>query len=247
MPYRHRRLTYDWRMPTIEIDGAKIQDFASFHSVFADALGFPAFYGRNLNAWIDCMCSIGSPDHGMTAVHATTADPLVLRISAVDEIPTEILNTLNHSVAYVNWFQMVTAESPLLLLAYHVSPTSDVVAQRIRNRIIEYLELASSAEDRVDYQANVRSVYVPHEIFNQWEDWVPKHPDTITWDPSIYTHDEVSAIKAFHAAWSASSDALAESQSSIEELQEAPDWTSLRSAASSALQVFKREGKRPED
>lgn len=157
------------------------------------------------------------------------------------------MNALNDSVAYVNWHQRGTSEPPLLLLAYHMSPSPDVVAQRVRNRIIEYLELASSAEDQIDYQANAPFIYVPREIINQWEDWVPQHPDTLTWDPSIYTLDEVSAIKAFHAVWSATSNALTEGRSSIEELQETPDWTSLRSAASLALQVFKKEGKRSED
>jgi len=32
-----------------------ITDWASFHDVFMHTLGFPDFYGRNMDAWIDCM------------------------------------------------------------------------------------------------------------------------------------------------------------------------------------------------
>ena len=39
----------------VQIDGSAISDWNSFHDIFAAAFGFPAFYGRNMNAWIDCM------------------------------------------------------------------------------------------------------------------------------------------------------------------------------------------------
>jgi len=39
----------------------KITDWPSFHDVFHETLGFPKFYGRNMNAWIDCMTSIDTP------------------------------------------------------------------------------------------------------------------------------------------------------------------------------------------
>ena len=37
------------------IDGGRIVDWSSFHAVFAEGMGFPEFYGRNMDAWIDCM------------------------------------------------------------------------------------------------------------------------------------------------------------------------------------------------
>ena len=43
---------------TRTIDGAAIKDFDSFHKVFKQALGFPGFYGSNMDAWIDCMGDI---------------------------------------------------------------------------------------------------------------------------------------------------------------------------------------------
>jgi hypothetical protein len=39
----------------VNIETSRIVDWDSFHTVFAEALGFPDFYGRNGNAWIDCL------------------------------------------------------------------------------------------------------------------------------------------------------------------------------------------------
>lgn len=47
-----------------------------------------------------------------------------------------------------------------------------IAIQRIRNRVIEYLELASSFDNQSAYQAAVPYIHVPNEIINQWEDWV---------------------------------------------------------------------------
>jgi RNAse (barnase) inhibitor barstar len=44
-------------VPVVAIPVSEIDDWESFHSVFQRELGFPAFYGRNMNAWIDCLIS----------------------------------------------------------------------------------------------------------------------------------------------------------------------------------------------
>ena len=55
----------------------------------------------------------------------------------------------------------------------HGAPSERLVAQRIRNRIIEYLELAASYAAQEEYQ-RVAPINVPSEVMNQWEDWVPR-------------------------------------------------------------------------
>lgn len=45
-------------MATAFIDTKKIMDWPSFHWVFQKALGFPDFYGKNMNAWIDCLSGL---------------------------------------------------------------------------------------------------------------------------------------------------------------------------------------------
>ena len=42
----------------VEIDGRMLTDWEGFHSVFAEKLGFPSYYGRNMNAWNDCFYSL---------------------------------------------------------------------------------------------------------------------------------------------------------------------------------------------
>jgi RNAse (barnase) inhibitor barstar len=42
----------------VRIETDRIVDWASFHAVLAEALRFPAYYGRNGNAFVDCLWDI---------------------------------------------------------------------------------------------------------------------------------------------------------------------------------------------
>jgi Barstar (barnase inhibitor) len=42
-------------VPVVEVPMSQINDWDTFHDTFAQALGFPDFYGRNMDAWIDCL------------------------------------------------------------------------------------------------------------------------------------------------------------------------------------------------
>jgi RNAse (barnase) inhibitor barstar len=37
-------------VPNVQIDGNELTNWATFHDVFETIFGFPAFYGRNMNA-----------------------------------------------------------------------------------------------------------------------------------------------------------------------------------------------------
>lgn len=54
----------------MKIDAGRIVDWPSFHEVFAETLGFQGLYGRNINAWIDCLSCLNEPEAGVTNVHA---------------------------------------------------------------------------------------------------------------------------------------------------------------------------------
>ena len=55
-------------------------------------------------------------------------------------------------------------------------PSPRVVEQRVRNRVIEYLELAASFQEQQEYERNAPIAHIPYEVINQWEDWVHQDP-----------------------------------------------------------------------
>ncbi|GMA16162.1 barnase inhibitor [Deinococcus metallilatus] len=44
------------------LNTARIHDWSSFHNVCAEVFGFPDFYGRNMDAWIDCLTYLDEDD-----------------------------------------------------------------------------------------------------------------------------------------------------------------------------------------
>jgi len=64
----------------VRIDASLILDWGSFHDVFAEAFGFPSFYGRNMDAWIDCLTYLDDPKAGMTSVHVSKGEILTLLV-----------------------------------------------------------------------------------------------------------------------------------------------------------------------
>lgn len=106
-------------MPLVRIDAARVRDWDSFHDVFASAFGFPSFYGRNMNAWIDCMSSLDEPGDGMTTVHGSAADPVVIQLDDADAMPKPFLDALTECAAFVNWRRLEVGEPAVLMLAFH--------------------------------------------------------------------------------------------------------------------------------
>jgi len=62
----------------VEIDTCHIVDWDSFHGAFATALSFPDFYGRNGNAWIDCL---SYDDDGMSIPFPEPGGLLALQLN----------------------------------------------------------------------------------------------------------------------------------------------------------------------
>jgi len=102
---------------TIPING--ITDWDSFHTVFAEALGFPAFYGRNMDAWIDCLVAADDAASGMVMVAVEPGALLVLRIDAAEDFAArcpEQYQALLECAAFVNFSRREVGEAPVLAL-----------------------------------------------------------------------------------------------------------------------------------
>jgi RNAse (barnase) inhibitor barstar len=106
-------------MPIAVVPLSNITDWDSFHATFAEALGFPDFYGRNMNAWIDCLTY---EDDGMTAFPIEAGDVLTIQLQDCKDFRErcpEIYEALVDSAAFVNWRRIEMGERPILAISYH--------------------------------------------------------------------------------------------------------------------------------
>jgi hypothetical protein len=111
-------------MVLVRIDTTKICDWASFHDVFSETFGFPDFYGRNMDAWIDCMTGLDDPAAGMSKIHAPEGGVVTLQLDGVDgfaERCPEQYQAVLECCAFVNWRRIEVGEPAVLALSYYRS------------------------------------------------------------------------------------------------------------------------------
>jgi RNAse (barnase) inhibitor barstar len=106
----------------VKLDTRGIHDWKTFHDMFARAFGFPNFYGRNMNAWIDCMTSLDDPAAQMTKVHVSSGNVVVLELEHVDDFarrcPQQYAAVVE-CAAFVNWRRIDIGDPPVLVLSFH--------------------------------------------------------------------------------------------------------------------------------
>lgn len=105
----------------VVVDCSLISDWESLHDVFADAFGFPYYYGRNSSAWIDCMtypneeCArVELADGEMLTVHLKSAQTL-------KERAPQILVDILEMSAFVNFRRIEIGQPPILIISGHIS------------------------------------------------------------------------------------------------------------------------------
>jgi hypothetical protein len=111
-------------MTLVKLDTRRITNWKTFHDVFSGVFGFPEFYGRNMDAWIDCMSSLDSPSDGMTSVHAPPGGVLVLQLEHVDDFARRCpkqYQALVECAAFVNWRRIEMGEPAVIALSFFKS------------------------------------------------------------------------------------------------------------------------------
>lgn len=96
-----------------------IVDWASFHKVFAEVLGFPDFYGENLNAWIDCMTYADDAEAQMLARAVPPGELLALQIDDASDFAVrcpEQFKALVECTSFVNYRRVEVGGKPVLSL-----------------------------------------------------------------------------------------------------------------------------------
>ncbi len=109
-------------MKIVKINSDDILDWNSFHEVFSSKFGFPSFYGRNMDAWIDCMESLDSPEDGMTTIHVEPGETLILELNNVTSLAKrnkEMYEAIVECSAFVNHRRIEVGEPPVLTLSFH--------------------------------------------------------------------------------------------------------------------------------
>lgn len=107
-------------MKTVSIDARAIDGTASFHEAFASALGFPSWYGRNMDAWIDCMSSLDQAGDGLSQVKVEPGEVLVLAVQNAAELKSRFPGLwagLLEAVAFVNWRRLEAGHPAILTIA----------------------------------------------------------------------------------------------------------------------------------
>jgi hypothetical protein len=110
-------------VPIVRVPTKEIEDRETFHNVFSRILGFPEFYGRNMDAWIDCVTSADDATAGMIApgLVAGPGDVLTLELEDAagfaERCPAEYAD-LVACAALVNHRRIKVGERPILALAF---------------------------------------------------------------------------------------------------------------------------------
>jgi hypothetical protein len=107
-------------MKTVSIDGAVIRDKESFHDTFAAAFGFPGSYGRNMDAWVDCMSSLDDPQAPMSTVTVQPGEVLVIAVENAGDLKArcpDLWNEFLESAAFVNWRRTEHGQPAILAVA----------------------------------------------------------------------------------------------------------------------------------
>jgi hypothetical protein len=105
-------------MATVQLKGANLTDWPAFHAECQSAFGFPAFYGRNLDAWVDCLSYLRD-EEGMTKFRLKPDEVLQIIIAdsaLMREQAPDMLDEITFCVQGINERYEDYGEKPALEL-----------------------------------------------------------------------------------------------------------------------------------
>jgi RNAse (barnase) inhibitor barstar len=105
-------------MATARLNGEIINNWDSFHTESQQAFGFPDFYGRNMDAWIDCLSYLRDDD-AMSTFRLQPDEILQIEVQHADLLrqkAPEILAEMEFCIAAINERYEDYGEKPALSL-----------------------------------------------------------------------------------------------------------------------------------
>lgn len=105
-------------MQVVRIDTQNIKDKQGFHKEFKNVMGFPDFYGMNMDAWIDCMSDING---GMTKPILNTNEPICIELTETEDFNKRlpgVMDDLIECTAFVNQRFIQAKQDKFLVLKF---------------------------------------------------------------------------------------------------------------------------------
>jgi hypothetical protein len=89
------------------------------HTYLQKEFGFPDFYGKNVNALIDCWTSLRNPQDGMCTLTLEKDEILLLELKGLSSCSIVIMHNLLVAIESVNQrFKERNHEIPIMLYVY---------------------------------------------------------------------------------------------------------------------------------
>lgn len=115
-----------------------------------------------------------------------------------------------------------------------------LIEQRLRNRLIEWLELVVESESSAP-------AYGMNELLNDWQDWNGGPISEVTFPRPTYTRAEVDTLPAVQSTWNLFCEATPDTIRDEAAAKLLPEWRNFVRAARDALNAFSVRGKLSED
>ncbi|AHG20350.1 hypothetical protein Z042_12425 [Chania multitudinisentens RB-25] len=100
----------------VKIDFSKIKTLDDFYTELSNLFGFPDFFGRNINALIDCFFSLRYPQDEMTKIHVTDSEYLLIELYHFSLATNEIKETLIVTIENVSFKCKEKGQEPSIVL-----------------------------------------------------------------------------------------------------------------------------------
>jgi hypothetical protein len=103
----------------LKLDGRQI--LANFHEYFAEIFGFPDYYGKNMDAWIDSMSDLRSEYSDLiTKNNIPKGSSIVFYIENYEDLKQnrEVCDDLIECISFVNKREIESDYNPLIYLAF---------------------------------------------------------------------------------------------------------------------------------
>ncbi|GLS24608.1 barstar family protein [Marinibactrum halimedae] len=102
----------------LKLNLLQIKTMDEFYDEISNLFGFPDFFGRNIDALIDCLFSLRYPEDEMTNVHLMDSEFMLLEVYGISSVDQKIRDTLIFAVEFANAKNNEKGNDPVIILSF---------------------------------------------------------------------------------------------------------------------------------